>query len=157
DQNNNSAPSGARGLVSRMPSSLQKSLNSLNAWFRPAGAPSHSRLLLVIGLIPATMFIRSLLAYLNTYLLCSVAIRSANDLRVRLFSHLIHLPLRFFNRASTGDLMTRIDSAMAVHSTIKDAFGTIIREPVTILFLIITLLAMNWQLSLFTLLVFPIC
>jgi len=67
------------------------------------------------------------------------------------------LPLRFFNRASTGDLMTRIDGAMAVHSTIKDAFGVIIREPVTILCLIVTLLLMNWQLSLFTLLVFPIC
>jgi subfamily B ATP-binding cassette protein MsbA len=153
----NSSPTSSKGLVSYMPITLQKELDRIGAWFRPVGPPSRTRLLLVIGFIPAAMFLRSLLAYLNTYLLSWVAIRSANDLRVRLFRHLVDLPLRFFNRASTGDLMTRIDGAMAVHSTIKDAFGVIIREPVTIVCLIVTLLVMNWKLSLFTLLVFPIC
>ena len=153
----NSSSTSSKGLVSYMPTTLQKQLDRVSAWFRPAGPPSRTRLLLVIGFIPAAMFLRSLLAYLNTYLLSWVAIRAANDLRVRLFRHLVDLPLRFFNRASTGDLMTRIDGAMAVHSTIKDAFGVIIREPVTIVCLIVTLLVMNWKLSLFTLLVFPIC
>jgi len=153
----NSSAAKSKGVLSYMPPTLQNQLDRITAWFRPPGAPSHTRLLLVIGFIPAAMFLRSLLAYLNTYLLSWVAIRAANDLRVRLFRHLIDLPLRFFNRASTGDLMTRIDGAMAVHSTIKDAFGVIIREPVTILCLIVTLLVMNWKLSLFTLLVFPIC
>jgi ATP-binding cassette, subfamily B, bacterial MsbA len=153
----NSSPANSKGLVSYMPTTLQKQLDRISSWVRPAGPPSRTRLLLVIGFIPAAMFLRSLLAYLNTYLLSWVAIRAANDLRVRLFRHLVDLPLRFFNRASTGDLMTRIDGAMAVHSTIKDAFGVIIREPVTIVCLIVTLLVMNWKLSLFTLLVFPIC
>jgi subfamily B ATP-binding cassette protein MsbA len=152
-----SAGKSDKGLASRMPSSLQRGLERLEDWFRPAGKPSRARLLLVIGFIPASMFLRSLLGYLNTYLLSWVAIRAANDLRVQLFRHLMNLPLRFFNRASTGDLMTRIDGAMAVHSTIKDAFGVIIREPVTILGLIVTLLLMNWRLSLITLFVFPLC
>ena len=103
------------------------------------------------------MFLRSLLSYLNTYLLSWVAIRAANDLRVRLFHHLVHLPLRFFNQASTGDLMTRIEGAMAVHSTIKDAFGVIIREPISILSLVVILFGIDWRLSLFTLLIFPVC
>jgi subfamily B ATP-binding cassette protein MsbA len=146
-----------KGLFSRLPSSLQGYLDRVNAWVRPAGPPSRTRLMLVIGFIPTAMFLRSLLAYLNTYLLSWVAIRAANDLRVRLFRHLVHLPLRFFNKSSTGDLMTRIDGAMAVHSTIKDAFGVIIREPVSILCLIITLLCMQTRLSLITLMIFPIC
>jgi subfamily B ATP-binding cassette protein MsbA len=140
-----------------MPSSLQKTLDRLGAWFRPPGAPSRTRLLLVISFIPAAMFLRSLLAYLNTYLLSWVAIRAANDMRVRLFRHLLDLPLRFFNRASTGDLMTRIDGAMAVHTTIKDAFGVIIREPISILVLVVSLIWMQPFLSLFTLLIFPLC
>ncbi|HZR17509.1 MAG TPA: ABC transporter ATP-binding protein [Verrucomicrobiae bacterium] len=148
----------SKGMISRMPTSLQRALDRASAWFRPAvGPPSRTRLLLVIGFIPAAMFLRSLLSYLNTYLLSWVAIRAANDLRVRLFRHLMHLPLRFFNRASTGDLMTRIEGAMAVHSTIKDAFGVIIREPISILVLIITLIWMQPMLSLFTLLIFPLC
>ena len=155
-QEKNSQPI-SKSLTSRMPSSLQRTLDGLNAWFRPPGAPSRTRLLLVISFIPAAMFLRSLLSYLNTYLLSWVAIRAANDLRVRLFRHLVHLPLRFFNKASTGDLMTRIDGAMAVHSTIKDAFGVIIREPISILSLIVILIKMEPLLSLCTLLIFPIC
>ena len=148
----------SKGVLSRMPTSLQRALDSVSSWARPAGPPSRTRLLLIIAFIPAAMFVRSSLSYLNTYQLLSwVAIRAANDLRVRLFRHLVHLPLRFFNRASTGDLMTRIEGAMAVHSTIKDAFGVIIREPVTILVLVVTLVWMQPLLSLFTLLVFPIC
>src|SRR5579862_7477487 len=107
--------SAGKGLLSMMPSSFQRYLDRVNAWVRPSGPPSRTRLMLVIGFIPAAMFLRSLLAYLNTYLLSWVAIRAANDLRVRLFRHLVHLPLRFFNKSSTGDLMTRIDGAMAVH------------------------------------------
>ena len=149
--------SNNKGLASRMPSSLQKALDRAGAWFRPAGPPSRFRLLLVISFIPASMFLRSLLSYLNTYLLSWVAIRAANDLRVRLFHHLMHLPLGFFNRASTGDLMARIEGAMSVHATIKDAFGVIIREPISILVLIITLVWMQPILSLFTLLIFPLC
>jgi subfamily B ATP-binding cassette protein MsbA len=147
----------SKALTSRMPPSIKGVLDKLSAWFRPPGPPSRTRLLLVISFIPASMFLRSLLSYLNTYLLSWVAIRAANDLRVKLFRHLIHLPLRFFNRASTGDLMTRIDGAMAVHSTIKDAFGVIIREPISILSLVVMLFAIDWRLSLFTLLIFPVC
>ena len=143
--------------MSRMPASVKASLDKLTAWFRPPGSPSRTRLLLVICFIPASMFLRSLLSYLNTYLLSWVAIRAANDLRVRLFHHLVHLPLRFFNQASTGDLMTRIEGAMAVHSTIKDAFGVIIREPISILSLVVILFGIDWRLSLFTLLIFPVC
>ena len=146
-----------KALTSSMPSFVKEPLDRLTAWFRPPGAPSRTRLLLVICFIPASMFLRSLLSYLNTYLLSWVAIRAANDLRVRLFRHLVHLPLKFFNRASTGELMTRIEGSMAVHSTIKDAFGVIIREPISILSLVVMLFGIDWKLSLFTLLIFPVC
>src|SRR5260370_40199849 len=92
---------------------------SLGGRIRPADHPSATRLVLVISFIPASMFLRSLLAYLNTYLLSWVGIRAANDLRVRLFDHLMNLPLKFFNNTSTGDLMARIWNAIAVKSTNK--------------------------------------
>jgi subfamily B ATP-binding cassette protein MsbA len=157
DAGNAVSKPASKGVLSRVPTSLQRALERASAWARPSGPPSRTRLLIIIGSIPAAMFIRSLLSYLNTYLLSWVAIRAANDLRVRLFRHLVHLPLRFFNRASTGDLMARIEGAMAVHATIKDAFGVIIREPISILVLVVTLVWMQPWLSLFTLLIFPIC
>ena len=156
DEANGSAPA-KKGLLSSLPAPLQERLDKLTAWFRPGGKPSRARLLLVIALIPATMLLRCILAYLNTYLLSWVGIRAANDLRVRLFSHLINMPLGFFSWTSTGDLMQRFEGAMAVNSTIKDCFGVIIREPISILTLIVGLVAMQPALSLFTLMIFPIC
>lgn len=144
-------------LASRLPAPLKQKLDALATWFRPPGHPSRARIMLVISLIPASMFLRSLLSYLNTYLLSWVGIRAANDLRVRLFNHLMHLPLGFFGARSTGDLTVRIDNAMAVNATIKDCFGVMIREPVSILVLVGTLVAMAPLLSLFTLLIFPLC
>lgn len=146
-----------KAVSSRVPAGLKKKLDALTAWFRPGGKASTPRLLLAIGLIPASMFLRSLLAYLNTYLLSWVGIRAANDLRVRLFHHLMRLDLKFYNWISTGDLMQRFEGAMSVNSTVKDSFGVIIREPVAILTLVITLIKLDPVLSLFTLLVFPIC
>src|SRR6266853_571721 len=127
--------SGFAGI--QLPAPAKQFLDRLGNWFRPADHPSKARLILVISLIPASMFLRSLLAYLNTYLLSWVGIRAANDLRVRLFDHLMNLPLKFFNNTSTGDLMARIENAMAVNSTIKDSFGVIIREPVSVITVVV--------------------
>jgi ABC-type multidrug transport system fused ATPase/permease subunit len=151
------SPAAKKGLLSSLPAPLQERLDSLAAWFRPGGKPSWSRLLLVISLIPATMLLRCILSYLNTYLLSWVGIRAASDLRVRLFSHLMNMPLGFFSWTSTGDLMQRFEGAMAVNSTIKDCFGVIIREPISVLTLIVGLVAMQPVLSLFTLMIFPVC
>lgn len=144
-------------LESKLPAPLRSTMRSLTQWFNPPGHPSTARKILVISFIPASMFLRSFLTYLNVYFLSWVGIRAANDLRVRLFQHLVHLPLQFFNRASTGDLMAGIEGAMAVNMTVKDSFGVIIREPITILVLIGWLVSHQPLLSLFTLLVFPIC
>src|ERR1043166_5538572 len=136
---------------------IKRALDSLRAWFRPSGTRSTARMLLVISLIPAAMFVRGMLAYLNIYLLSWVGIRAANDLRARLFAHLVHLPMSFYNSTPTGHLMTYMESAANVNFTINGSFGVIIREPIAIVVLIATLIAMNPALSLATLIVFPVC
>jgi ATP-binding cassette, subfamily B, bacterial MsbA len=164
------APGAASGLASTNaaaataspsgftpPAPLKKLLDGLVGWFRPPGKPSVTRLAMVIALIPAAMLIRNVLTYMNIYLLSWVGIRAANDLRVRLFRHLMHMPLGFFSKSSTGDLMTRLDSTLAVNNTITSSFSVIIREPISVVVLIITLITLQPLLSLFTLLVFPIC
>jgi subfamily B ATP-binding cassette protein MsbA len=136
---------------------LKRVLDDTVAWFRPPGSPSRGRMALVIALIPAAMLIRGVLGYINIYMLSWVSIRVANDLRVRLFAHLVNLPMGFFSKTSTGDLMQRFEGAMAVNNTINGSFGIIIREPISIVVLLITLFTMQPLLSLASVLVFPIC
>ena len=149
-------PASEKRLLS-LPPSARRILGKVVSWFGPTSSPSRTRLALVIAFIPAAMFLRGLLTYLNAYMLCWVAIRVANDLRVKLFEHIIHLPMGFFSRTSTGDLTARIEGAMGVTNTINGSFATIIRDPVTIIVLVVALIVMQPFLSLFTLIVFPTC
>ena len=151
------AKPAANDMASSLPAPLKRTLDNLVQWFRPTDHPSRARLMIVILLIPGSMFLRSFLAYLNTYMLSWVGIRCANDLRVRLFSHLMDLPLGFFGSTSTGDLMARIEGAMAVNTTITSSFSVIIREPITVITLVGAVILMQPLLSMFTLLVFPVC
>ena len=140
-----------------LPAPVRALVDKIQDWFRPTATPSRTRLALVIALIPGAMLLRGLLTYLNVYMLCWVAIRVANDLRVRLFEHVIHLPMGFFSRTSTGDLTARDQGAMGVVNTINNSFATIIRDPISIVVLIVALVAMQPRLSLATLVVFPVC
>jgi subfamily B ATP-binding cassette protein MsbA len=140
-----------------VPGPLKRATAAVQAWFSPPKHPSTARKWLVICLIPGAMLLRGLLGYLNIYLLSWVSIHAANDLRVKVFSHLVNLPMSFFNDRGTGDLMTRVDGAMGITTTINGSFATIIREPITIVVLAVTLITMQPALSLATLIVFPIC
>ena len=153
------APKPAKHGLSALslPAPLRQALNRAVSWFRPSSRPSTARVLLVISLIPGAMLLRGLLAYLNVYLLSWVGIRATQDLRLRLFRHVIHMPLAFFGWSSTGELMARFEGALAVNTTITGVLSTLIREPISILVLIITLVTLQPLLSLFTLMVFPLC
>jgi subfamily B ATP-binding cassette protein MsbA len=140
-----------------LPPMLKKIVDGIGEWLNPSEHPAPGRIVFAIALIPGAMLIRGLLGYLNIYMLSWVGIRAANDLKVRLFAHLMHLPLGFFSRTSTGDLMVRIEGAIAVSNTINGAFATIIKEPITIIVLIFSLVALQPLLSLATLVVFPVC
>jgi len=95
----------------------------------------------IISLIPMTMFIRGLLTYLSAYMTTWASIRVVTDIRNSVFKHLLSLPASFFNRMSTGELMTRISQANMMQSLVSQSLITLIREPVTIISILIVLLA----------------
>lgn len=143
------------GFLPKPPSFAKKLNDEAIAWFRAPGNPG--RVLIAISLIPATMIIRGLLAYLNAYLLNWVGVRAFNDFRARIFAHVMSMPMSFFSQASTGNLMSKIDATTALNNTINGSFATIIREPISIVVLVCTLVALQPGLALATILVFPIC
>jgi len=78
------------------------------------------------------------------------------DMRTALFDHVQRLPLSFFTRTQTGALMSRmnndvIGAQQAVTNTLGTVFSNIIAVGVTLGFM----LALQWQLTLLTLVVLP--
>jgi ATP-binding cassette, subfamily B, bacterial MsbA len=140
-----------------LPPSVKRFADQVSGWLTTPSNPSRLRLALVVAFVPGAMLLRGLLTYLNAYMLCWVGYRVSNDLRVRAFNHAIHLPMGFFSQTSTGDLIARIENSVAITNTINGSFATMVRDPISIVVLIIAVVAMQPFLSLATLIVFPVC
>ena len=140
------APPMIRGLVEHL-------LPSVETW----NVQSSSALtLLVIATVPLAMLLRGLFTYLNVYLMNWVSIRAVNDLRARLFNHLMGLSSSFFSDTSTGTLMAHLNAASALQGLIGNSLVVIIREPITIVSLLALLVYQQPKLSLVALVIFPL-
>jgi subfamily B ATP-binding cassette protein MsbA len=70
----------------------------------------HTMLLFVPLLILAIFLVKGLFYYSYNYLLEKVGQSVIRDLRNKLYSHIQSLPLSFFNKKPTGELISRIIS-----------------------------------------------
>jgi ABC-type multidrug transport system fused ATPase/permease subunit len=112
--------------------------------------------LLIIATVPLVMLLRGLFTYLNVYLMSWVSIRAINDLRARLFNHLMGLSSSFFSDTSTGTLMAHLNAAATIQSMISNSLVVIIREPVSVVGMVIGLMLLQPKLSLIALVIFPL-
>ena len=114
-------------------------------------------MLFSICLIPIVALLRGLVGYLNIYLMEWVSVRAINDLRIRLFNHLVNLSVSFLNRSSTGDLMARVtNDTSAMQRAINSCLPTLVRDPVTVLALGISLILQQPGMTLLSSVMLPI-
>jgi len=115
-------------------------------------------IIMVIGLVPAVVLLRSVFTYLNTYFLQWAAVRAITDLRIRLFEHLINLSTGFFSRTGTGELMSRIgNDTLQLQTVISGQTQVMIKDPVTLVSLWAYLLWQQPKLTLISMIVLPVC
>jgi len=145
--------------VSHLPTFLQPSVRALSQWLPHFTAPpTPSGMLRIIACIPAIMLVRVLCGYLNIYLTNWAAARAVADLRTKLFAHLQDLPLAFFSKASTGDLMARITSdTQTLYGIIGGALSSMVRDPITIISSLACLLVIQPRLTVISVIVLPVC
>jgi ATP-binding cassette, subfamily B, multidrug efflux pump len=112
----------------------------------------YMSILLVITLV-AEFVLRYAFGYLSTWLGQSVI----KDLRRKVFSHVLSLKLRYFDRTPIGTVTTRtINDVEAVNNIFAEGIITIIVDILTLLFVIGFMLAINWKLTLVCLSTFPL-
>src|SRR5882672_8361131 len=132
--------------------------NLLMSWLPPGAGWSKSAVLFAIWSLPLVMLIRGVSSYFTVYCMSWAATRTIADLRLKLFSHLQSLSLDFFHTARTGNLISRIISdTSTLHNIIGFSFSTMIKDPVTIIGLLVLLLSQQPRLTLISLAAFPIC
>lgn len=91
------------------------------------------------------------------WLMANVSQGVLKKMRTELFSHLQRLSLRFFDRNPAGDLMSRLTNDInAVNQVVSQNVTSLIANVLSLVGILVTMFALNFWLSLATLLVIPI-
>ncbi len=91
------------------------------------------QLVLVALWIPAVFVVRGVAGYLNTYFIQLVGTRVLEALRLDFFRKLQVLPLSFFQKNSTGDLLSRgLADANQLQNTLTTVANEVVKSPASL-------------------------
>lgn len=120
-------------------------------------AADFAMIALLLGGAFACGALSSVLRYLQLLRLAGLSMRSVQRLRERVYAHVLRMPMRFFDRAITGQLVTRITNDT---ESVKQLYTQVLFEMlvgVTLLIgVVIAMLWLDWRLMLVVLLLVPI-
>ena len=102
-------------------------------------------------------FLKGIFNYGQKYLISGLSQHVVVDLRKDLYNHLQKLSLSFFERQTTGDLMSRITNDVnVIQNSLTNGFSNMVLQPVMILGIVGFLLYIDWKLALVSFLIIPI-
>jgi len=134
---------------------LKDLLNYYAAKF--AGEDQTRALLFVIILIIALFLLKNIFNYLAMYHITLLRNGVLKDFRNILYKKIIELPVSFYSEKRKGDVMARmLGDVGEVQTSFFAIFELIIREPLTIIFTIITMFYISVKLTLFVFIFIPI-
>src|SRR5262249_23164970 len=118
--------------------------------------PNMDLLYLFVGLMVLIPIVSGIIGVGQTYLANMVGLRGMQDLRNSLYSHLQHMPLRFFTETRTGEIQSRLANDVGgIQSVVTDTASTILANVVIIISTLIAMLLLSWQLTLLSLFMLP--
>ena len=101
--------------------------------------------------------IRAVFYYFQTYWLSYVGERIIVDLRTEIYQHLQLLSVRFYTDRRIGELISRLSSDVTVVRTaLTNNIATVLSQTITFVGSLVLMLILNWQLTLFILILAPI-
>ncbi|MBX3101587.1 MAG: ABC transporter ATP-binding protein [Bacteroidetes bacterium] len=103
------------------------------------------------------IILKSIFRYLSLWIMAPIELGVMQILRNDIFRHLSYLPLSFYTRHRRGNLMTLVvNDVQVVQEAVLGTIINLINDPLTMLFLLGTMLFLSWKLTLFTLIVLPL-
>ena len=114
-------------------------------------------LLIVVGIVISTFFLKNLFGYLSMQHVMYLKNGVLTDLRKHMYKRIIELPVSFYAKRKKGDIMARIlGDINEMQNSFFIILELIIREPLTIVFSLVVMFTLSWQLSIFVLCFIPI-
>ena len=126
--------------------------------YRLIDAIGPTTTLLVIGLFLALMTLLKTGAYfLSSAVVIPMRTGVVRDIRNQLYTKITQLPLGFFSEERKGDIIARMSGdVQEIEYSIMSSLDMLFKNPILIICYFATLVAISWQLTLFTLLFVPL-
>ena len=110
------------------------------------------------GLIILAMYIiAAILGYFQGFLMSKISVGVSKKLRTEISVKINKLPLKYFDRNSYGDVLSRVTNDVdTVGSTLERTLSSLVTSTVTLIGIPIAMFTISWQLTLISLLQIPL-
>lgn len=114
-------------------------------------------LLLVVSIVIVIFLLKNIFNYLASFHVTRLRTGVLKDLREKLYRKIIHLPVSYYSDTRKGDVMSRmLGDINEVQNSFFQVLELVVREPLTIIFSIVAMLAISSKLTLFVFIFIPI-
>jgi len=108
--------------------------------------------------LPLVVGLRGLSRYLGAWSMIFLSENVVNDLRADVLAKLQSLSVDYFNRSTMGDLLQRVNGdTAALNRCLSVGLSDMVTEPFTMIGILIALCAIDWKLTVATVLLTPLC
>ncbi|RKF03941.1 ABC-type multidrug transport system fused ATPase/permease subunit [Tenacibaculum lutimaris] len=122
-----------------------------------SGDDKSKALMVVVGLVIATFFFKNIFNYLAMYFITFLRNGVLKDIRNDLYKKTIELPISYFSEKRKGDTMARIGTdVLEIQHSFLSILEMLVREPLTIIFTIVAMVAISFKLTIFVFIFIPI-
>ncbi len=114
-------------------------------------------LLVVSGFVVLMILLKNILFYFAKFVMVPVRNGVIRDMRNQIYKKILELPFSYFSEERKGDIMSKMTNDLKeIEWTIMTSVEMLIRNPLTIIVYLVTLIIMSPQLTLFVLILIPV-
>lgn len=118
---------------------------------------NYHGLVLMIVLLVGLLVVQTIAQYFHTYLSDWLGQHIIRDLRTKLFRHIVHLRLKFFDNTPIGKLVTRnVSDIETLAEVFSQGIAAIIADLLQLVFILGVMFYMDWRLTLISLSMLPL-
>ena len=130
-------------------------IREINLSFNGIDECKNALFIFITALIIIVIF-KGIFVFFKELLMNSAAQKILMNLRNSVYTHLVHLPMRFFDTGKTGEIMSRVTYDVQMIEGSINAFVVILQSAIYTIVFVTGMFLTDWQLTIFSLLVFPI-
>ncbi|MCL6217319.1 ABC transporter ATP-binding protein [Zunongwangia pacifica] len=116
-----------------------------------------SALITICIVIIILFFIKNMFNYMAMYFIATLRNGMLKDIRDKIYEKITELPVSYFSEKRKGDIISRITSdVQEIQSSFLSMLEMFVKEPLTLLFTLVGMVALSWKLTIFVLIFLPI-